>query len=573
MKSVVAAILFCILAHGALSVSAQCITYASWDNSTTYSTNSGTYSLKWRVFSGTIDLFISFQSQLFQPGWVGFGISEVGHMLGSDVVTMTSNFLVEDRYVPWTAAPFEQYNMMPYPAVDVRNDWSLRCSYLDSSTLTAVVRRALNTSDPQDRPITAGPLPIIYAAGSNSIGYHGSNRGSTYLTFFGQTDAYSPPSDANGSIEGNFNPGWALTTQGTQYICQAFDMGTTDLHVVAIEPTYLKTPGEPYVHHVLVHACGNNLNYLKTYLNVDTARPFPCSGSSINSAGNSPLAICPMLIYANAKGGSALRIPDEAGFKLSATGNRYIIVEVHVNNPSATTGINITNIVRLKTTSTLRRSNAATMIVGDSLVSFPNIASGSTNVHYEATCTPACTSQFPGTVNVFRSFLHMHLYGKSMWSTKYIRNSTGAIVSQTLLDTREFWNFGYQTDKYVNFTLTAGDQISTHCVYDTSRSSSAVTFGQESTNEMCMHFLMYYPAENGRKYCGYNVGKTLCGDSANRGSENNPLPDGVVSLPLTPFGTAPAPSPGPANAGWSVVPALPLICVLAALGHGVLSLL
>jgi len=108
--------------------------------------------------------------------------------------------VVVDRYVPWIAYPLEQLPM-PFPEVDSENDWSLLCASAAGSSTSAVVRRKLTTGDKNDRAIVSGSMPVVYAWGTGPMSYHGPNRGSAAVTFFGDTSSsasYRVPADADG---------------------------------------------------------------------------------------------------------------------------------------------------------------------------------------------------------------------------------------------------------------------------------------------------------------------------------------------------------------------------------------
>jgi hypothetical protein len=74
-------------------------------------------------------------------------------------------------------------------------------------------------------------------------------------------------------------------------------------------------------------------------------------------------------------------------------------------------------------------------------------------------------------------------------------NKAGAGTNE-VLDARETWNLGFQTITTVDFKIQPGDQLNTHCVYDTTKVTKPVAFGKNSDDEMCMHFLGYYPAQS-----------------------------------------------------------------------------
>lgn len=132
----------------------------------------------------------------------------------------------------------------------------------------------------------------------------------------------------------------------------------------------------------------------------------------------------------------------------------------------------------------------------------------------------------------------MHSYGRQAWTTKY---SNGNLTKGLITNRIDFWSFNFQqTSKIEPFTIVPGDSLSTHGVYDTSKSNSRVYFGEPSDHEMLFDFLFVYPEENlnGIHQCGRgDSGKSVC--DGNYLSEPNPAPDGNTSLPII-FGNAPA---------------------------------
>lgn len=487
-----------------------------------------TISLNWNlVNNNSIDLYVSVISTTVKPNWLSVGISEVGSMSGSDVAVFFSNGSVVDMFVPWEAYPLK--SPMPTPQRDSdHQDWTVSCSFFNGSTLTAVLRRQLDTADQQDRAIrsTDGAIPVIYAWGvSSALSYHGANRGSKKINFFNKV----PPifTAPIGAVKTNLNfaPAWKTQKIQQQYICQIIDTGLDARHIVAIEPV-----SNPYIHHVLLHACGNDLSLL-TNQNLKLDYPSPCLSSSPTAHGNSPLGRsgCTM-IYGSALGGGPLVLPDQAGILLSPSANRYIVLETHLDNPTLAANISIADIVYMYTTTTLRPNNAGVMIIGDPSVDFADIPPGVAMHHVESSCTPACTQNIKnGGVTVFNSFLHQHSTGRQVWSNK-VTFSGNVLTSKVIIDYRAYWSFEHQSQTLVNFTLQRGDQINTHCVYDTSKYATAVPFGSDSTMEMCMHFLFYYPVENGLQFCGVRSKNSFCGTGLPI-FEANPIADGDTALP------------------------------------------
>ena len=110
-------------------------------------------------------------SRLVQ-GWVGFGISDSGGMVGADIVTATvqnGNVAVSDRFS--TAES--------YPTQDACADWKAVGGAVVGSYTVVELERKLATGDSQDLPIMDNGMPtrIIVAKGdSDTFAYHGSNR-------------------------------------------------------------------------------------------------------------------------------------------------------------------------------------------------------------------------------------------------------------------------------------------------------------------------------------------------------------------------------------------------------------
>ena len=518
----------------------SCSSYlaSTWQGIQTLS-SSPLYTLSWNISSDstTITFMISITGTTITPKWIGFGLSESGHMLGSDIVTVVYNTgtgaaTITDNWVDW--APMDPTQGTPDvgPGTnllgltqDTYQNYNLICATSASLTLTAVITRAINTGDGQDRVIVSGNMPVVYAWGTTSlVTYHSSNRGSSAVTFFGPTiPAY--PSDANGYEALEFSS-FTMSAIKTQYVCQMFDVGTTPRHVIQAQ-VLIQGAAATYAHHLLVHACGTSATSVNTNLNIYTS-PNPCQSSSSSAEGNSPLGAtpCNSLIYGWAKGGGKMVIPSDAGMVIGQN-TRYIVVEVHLNNRKTDSGVDISTLgVNLTTTTNLRKYNATSLTTGDPGISFPSssvqatyITAGLGTQKWETMCSPTCTNYYiPSKVSIFSSFLHLHSSGKQIWLTKTSSGSTSVV------DYRQYWNFGFQVQNSQNYSLTKGDQLNLHCTYDATLSSSDLNFGLDSTKEMCMAFLFYYPAITNFNFCGYYQDKSNCGSSAGPSiTETNPV--------------------------------------------------
>jgi hypothetical protein len=78
---------------------------------------------------------------------------------------------------------------------------------------------------------------VFYAWGaSHTVPYHSNSRGTTTVIFFQPPPpAFTPPSDADGSIDIVLN-NYVTASDGTQYVLQRFDVGAQVRQIVAIQP-------------------------------------------------------------------------------------------------------------------------------------------------------------------------------------------------------------------------------------------------------------------------------------------------------------------------------------------------
>eukprot|EP01035_Chromulina_nebulosa_P022045 gene22045-28538_t len=483
----------------------------------------------------SISLYLNVKNQN-NPTWIGFGISETGHMLGSDIVSVSyvgGQFYVDDRYVPWAASPLLTAPI-PFPEADNHNDWTLICADITNSSISAIVSRALDTGDDQDRVFESGvSLPVIYAFGSTvvRVAYHGgTNRGTDSIQFYGDVTPY-PPADADGSIVLQYYPGFITNGLITNYVCQSFDMGSELRQILAVEVFYNgSTLANSLNHHILLHDFTNIPDYSNYNITV------PCGTQDPTTEGYSLLGSGNTLIAAWALGGTPLILPSEAGIfvgEYQTFKRRYFIMEMHINNPNGLVDVNMENIgLKIYTTTSYRPYDATTITVGDHTVNFPDIPIGDL-VSRESTCPGVCTANLLGPVYIYASFLHMHAVGRQMYSLIHRASDSSEVA---IIEKRQFWNNGFQVMTAVNEVLYPGDEISTHCVYDTSKQSIPVTFGSSSYNEMCIHFLFVYSAYNvnGIYFCGYlDPYYTSCGPNPGYAFQYaNPQTDGIDAIPL-----------------------------------------
>jgi Copper type II ascorbate-dependent monooxygenase, C-terminal domain len=115
-------------------------------------------------------------------------------------------------------------------------------------------------------------------------------------------------------------------------------------------------------------------------------------------------------------------LPPEAGFLLTNQ-NRFLIMETHFNNADLVKDSVDQSGFTLFYTDNLRQHEAGVLNTGD-----PGVTLGGSPVvtgkKYSFTCPSECTQNFREPVNVFASFLHMHLTGKEIYENRFAKNGT-----------------------------------------------------------------------------------------------------------------------------------------------------
>lgn len=291
------------------------------------------------------------------------------------------------------------------------------------------------------------------------------SRGAGTIDFgLASQPTFTPPADSPNSVllgAGNFE----IPNTKTTYGCRYFDLSSVispidDRHITAVD--VVLDPGtSALVHHLLVHVCSS----AQTQWN------------SMEKCISPTGTVCNTLVYAWAVGGGPLIVPQEAGFRMgtSADDIQHIVLEIHYDNPALVSGrADDSGVVVYYTNSTNARANdASTVVLGDPFVTFPSIPAATGLHHLEGVCPGSCTKKRLGnaTLNVFGSFLHMHSFGRQIYTSK---------TSAGELNRADSWNFEFQQITEVSYTINPGDSLHTHCTFDSSNSDNDVNFGLAS---------------------------------------------------------------------------------------------
>jgi hypothetical protein len=244
------------------------------------------------------------------------------------------------------------------------------------------------------------------------------------------------------------------------YICYGIDVTTTQAEqAIAFFP---HIDNSKIVHHILL---------FQTDSTVDPG-PSPCQ-----FGGGGPDW---RIVSVWAPGGTGLVMPPQAGFPLSGT--THYAVQVHYNNLMHLSGEQDGSGFDVCTTTSLRPNDADILAFGTENFTIP--AHGTLDL----TCNFTLPSYAPDFTLV-ADMPHMHKLGTIIGTT----NQPAAGGPPVDLGTRNPWNFNTQYWTDLNQTqIGAGDTVSTRCAWF-NPGANAVSFGENTENEMCFSFVVYYP--------------------------------------------------------------------------------
>ncbi|MFT3765235.1 MAG: peptidylglycine alpha-amidating monooxygenase [Minicystis sp.] len=271
----------------------------------------------------------------------------------------------------------------------------------------------------------------------------------------------APPVQTSCTPDIHLQPAQAWTMPADQhdvYVCYGVDVPAGDKkNVTAFVPRIDNTK---IVHHVLLYQSDTPVS----------PTPETCGGTVTVGQGK-------QLVYGWAPGGKPFELPADVGIPMDATTHYY--VQVHYNNIQGLVGEQDTSGFDLCST-TEDRPNAAGMVAFGTLkIDLPPAAETAADCSYT---WPAAA----GDVHAIAAFPHMHKLGTSIW-TKL--DPGGAAVD---LGTNAPWDFNNQPFIPIDAAIHPGDTIETRCAWK-NNTPNEVKFGENTEDEMCFSFTMYYP--------------------------------------------------------------------------------
>lgn len=254
---------------------------------------------------------------------------------------------------------------------------------------------------------------------------------------------------------------WAMPKSvRDEYVCYGFEYNPADKrHITGLLPA-IQNP--KIVHHILL-------------MQADSAVP-----SGPHTCGEFAIARYRML-YAWAPGVGGYELPKEAGLPSEPGGTHYV-VQTHYNNTMALSGETDTSGFDLCTTNELRPNDADIVAFGSSKFAIPEKG------RLDITARWVVPSGF-GDIYAFGAFPHMHQLGTYISTTLRPKGAGAAIDMGT--DPR----FDFSSQFFAplpNVKMSPGDVVETRCIWENS-TGRAVTWGENTDDEMCFSFTLYYP--------------------------------------------------------------------------------
>jgi hypothetical protein len=193
-----------------------------------------------------------------------------------------------------------------------------------------------------------------------------------------------------------------------------------------------------------------------------------------------------------APGGQNMVLDPDVGLVLDYP---YFQLQIHYNNSRYADGADASGIA-FCTTTTPRPNAAGIVSLGTVLFSIPANAN-------DFAVTSNCSnlaSDGRTTMTVLGTSPHMHLLGTG-FRTQHLRGATTDMgdLSNIPLGTWSFDNQKHYTTSPRRQVL-PGDTLRTTCFFD-NPSSSAVTFGPRTRDEMCYDFITVYPYASATRRC------------------------------------------------------------------------
>ncbi|CAL8141879.1 unnamed protein product [Orchesella dallaii] len=451
-------------------------------------------------------------------GYVGFGLSRRGKMVGSDLVIGG----VDSEGTPY----FRDYHAIgnQMPIEDPSQDWELLEASETGNQTSLRFARAFDTCDADhDIPITMDVLSLMWAYGEvdDDVQYHFQNRG-TYQAYLLDPDltprAANPkyrsrhPEEAQALKKLDFARTKVLPEQDTLYWCTFHKLPfTRKQHIIGFQTVFPNPQNASHVHHMILHRCRAPPGVSQDDFFGGPSRSEGTECYILDQPNNLPVPYCREVIHVWGVGGRAIFFPENVGIAMQELEDEYFMFQIHYDNPN-NGSVNVTVNLEAYYTDQLREHEAGVMQMGDMQPGAHSIIipPGSLNHVIHGHCAPGCTDRIISPVDengqgvlMFATFLHTHISGRSTRLMHFRDNKELPWINYD-----ENYDFNFQQFRVLREPrqILPQDQLIYRCTYDsTSRNGSAIHGGFSTREEMCTVFTYYYKSSRGFALCRSEV--------------------------------------------------------------------
>ncbi|XP_073529316.1 DBH-like monooxygenase protein 1 isoform X1 [Phyllobates terribilis] len=438
---------------------------------------------KYKMYWMHKENIITFLVQVETLGYVGLGFSSNGAMASSDIVIGGI-----EKGKPYLQDYFTDENRVLHR--DSQENYELDYAIENGTHTTLKFSRPLQTCDPHDKNITESTVRVIWAYQSSDIEvtgpiYHGLNRGQKSLRLL-NPERKKYLSDETPSF--NFtNQQVPIPDKDTTYWCQMFRMPVLDKkhHIIKVEPLIQKGH-ESLVHHILLYECDREAGDNVLEYGHECYHP------------NMPdvFLTCETVLYAWAIGGEGFTYPPHVGLSIGTpTDPKYVLMEVHYDNPQQKEGFIDSSGIKLYYTPHTRKYDAGVLEAGIWVSLYHMIPPGMPAFSSEGHCTMECLEEAlnheqPDGIHIFAVLLHAHQAGQVLRARHFRKGE-----EQKLLAYDNEFDFNFQEFQYLEEEriILPGDHLITECQYNTKGRSTMTWGGLSTRDEMCLSYLIYYP--------------------------------------------------------------------------------
>ncbi|KAG9509733.1 Dopamine beta-hydroxylase, partial [Fragariocoptes setiger] len=288
-----------------------------------------------------------------------------------------------------------------------------------------------------------------------------------------------------------------VPNRDTTYWCRVFHLSNEfqRKHHVTRYEAIIQEGHEHLVHHMeLFHCEANNELEISQHAN-------SWAGSCSDPMRPRQLDSCKRVIVAWAMGAAPFEYPEQVGLAIGGHNyNRYVMLEVHYNNPELRNDFIDSSGLRVHYTNELRDNDAGVLEVGLEYTDKNSVPPG-IRTTLAGFCVAECTRVAMQTslnepqegINIFAAQLHTHLTGVK---SKTLQARAGRVVRE--LNRDDHFSPHFQEIRLLpqQVRVLPGDALVHYCLYDTRQRGNVTLGGFAIADEMCVTYLHYYPRIN-----------------------------------------------------------------------------